>query len=460
MNKIVGFYRFNRKEPSGADKKTFCYVTKDESGKLSYHFSDDLEKMKEIVVKYAKDNNYDKRNVDEMLKNTNKFDYNVRDLSEVLNKIKRSNKVNEKDEEEFMDSFINYENSNLKKPKKKASHIPTGTGGTQSKRFSLKEKLVDMKTYLKEHKKVKRLVYTAGLAALFFTIAATGFKLSKDKSPTNTGSRTATVVDDDKVKEETQKTPEEETQNEIVVDDTTNNYDATVEASSKTTYNNSPDYSNSNNVTSNPGTVNDNYLEWQDPNVSIDNSTNDGSSSGEGSDNNESVTEDDSYDNVHEEEVPVIDEGENNTDDDYSEEIDVPVDSNEEDNGEITPPDEYLDKDDIIFDDKFEGNEGAIDNDFSYDASIDTNENNGDYTTTEDELTETNPNEIPVFQEQQSSNTNIDNTSTTLSNEQIIEQAVTAMSNGENINIVYNADNNSMRIEEVPTIQDTNSITK
>ena len=171
---------------------------------------------------------------------------------------------------------------------------------------------------------------------------------------------------------------------------------------------------------------------------------------------------------------------ENTNDEDYSEEIDVPADN------------------EIILDPDFEGNEGAINDDISYDVSLDNDgeydnvyveelpdpdktaeAGDGDYVTTEDELKQTNPKNdvtsnidvVPVEQETQEPTITIDTTytepgtietvpveQTYTINEQEAERAVEAMANGEAGNVVVNTDG-SISFEAVENTE-TNSMTK
>lgn len=260
--------------------------------------------------------------------------------------------------------------------------------------------------------------------------------------------------------------------------------------------------------TNNQGGTNDDILGFQDPNESIDNSDqNSGSNNGDSNnqDDNiyeeekpdESLGEDNDYSEVIEGEVPS--DQEDNTDDDYTDEIVVEPDDDVSDNentDEIiidpptddnvtdeTPSDDETNEDeddltsgDIILDEDLIGNEDAIDDDISYEGEEeytplpDPGEaaSDGNYVNTEDDLSQgiSEPTEeieiVPVEQETTDENYYIydsytpdtmSSTENTTSNDnydnnaKMVEQAIEAMANGEDVNLVYNT-NGSISIEE------------
>ena len=459
--KIVGFYCFNDKDKEGNKIKSYCYVERDEDGKLSYHFLKDKAKADEILVKYMNDNRkkYETKEtaIDRIVRDKDRFGYNCSSKEDVLNRIKKAH--NEKvNEERFNEKYDKYLTG-----KKEINPDDSKKEGLRA-RFA--------KKYSNHKKGIKRVAYTLGLTALILATAFVGFKLNK-KGPTATGTKNAITdnvddLSDEKIEKQVPAQEQTATENTSTPVQRTNN------TRTSSGNNNIPS-----NVTSTPGSINENYNEYQDPSQTLpDNKPSDPG------------TEDDKYENVIEDEEPVNDGNQDSSDGDYSEEIDVPADN--EDN---------VNKDDVELDDKFDGNEGAVDDDLSYDQNgNETNSDlpdpnntatagNGDYNTTEEEMNESNQatnnsqsnettEEVPTMQEQSTSteNTNITNQqltnnevpttneqTTTPSNEDVVSQAIEAMSNGKEVNILYNPETRTMSLENVEsqaTPEQTNSIAK
>lgn len=466
--KIVGFYCFNDKDKEGNKIKSYCYVERDEDGKLSYHFLKDKTKADEILVKYMNHNRkkYETKEeaIDRIVRDKDRFGYNCSSKEDVLNRIKKAH--NEKvDEEKFNERYDNYltdkKEINPEEPKKEG----------------LKARII--KGYSNHKKGIKRVAYTLGLTAIILATAFVGFKLNK-KSPTATGTKYAITdnVDDLTDDKEKEQTTAEDTKTPVQEQTTTENTKTSVQRTNNTRTSSGSSNIPSN-VTSTPGSVNDNYNGYQDPSQTLpDNKPSD------------SGTEDDKYENVTEGEEPANDGNQGGSDGDYSEEIDVPA--GDEDN---------VNKDDVELDDKFDGNEGAVDDDLSYDQNgNETNSDlpdpnntatagNGDYNTTEEEMNESNQatnnpqnneptEEVPTMQEQSTpaENTNITNqqpansevpttpeTTSTPSNEEVVSQAIEAMSNGKEVNILYNPETRTMSLENAEsqaTPEQANSIAK
>ncbi len=493
--KVIGFYRFDDYDAKKRTKnKVYCYVLKDKNGYISYKFTDDYEEAKNIVVRYAKDNGYNKLNIDDMLLDTNRFNYNCSSRVEVLNKIQKANKDVVINAKHFRFSYLSYLDEYNKKslnikdnnePETSEEQIENEeqeiSEGKEEKSEKAKEEgktkkrglFSRLKDFLGKNKQIKNFIFKATAIITAFAIGfvgGNGLKLSRSNGPTSQDSVVAITDDNDYKIDDIDKIVEDKTEKE---EQNINDEEVDENENENEVINNNSDsnysYSNiSSSVTQKPGSVNSNGPSFQDPDVSLDDSNN-------GDSNESSDNTDDSLDNVIEEEVPDDNYNDDETNDnDYSEEIDVPVDDND------NASDDSLDKSDVDLDDELVGNEGAIDDDLSYDSTLDgdlsslpdpnetANMDDGDYIITEDELQESGEQDFSVPVEQESTSTleeTIDvpvETATDLQpiDSEVVEQAVDAMANGENVNLVYDANTGAISFEEVPTIQDTNSLTK
>lgn len=261
--------------------------------------------------------------------------------------------------------------------------------------------------FLSKHKKIRkfcvRLAIVVGIIAGMATIGK--FKINRD-APTGVvvetlgtdldnindvtdadnsdlESETEKEVETESTLEETAETKEEETVNaQIEVADNTNTGYSN-SGSGNTNYGGGSS-SNTGTVTTNPGSVNDGVLEFQQPDSIEEVETPDNSN-----ENNSTVTDDN---NIYEEEDTNL--GNNTPDEDYSTVIDVPASEN------------------IVLNDEFVGNEEALSGDFQYadegtisDSLPDPNTTaTGDYVTSEEDLmgsvTDEEIEEVPVIQDE------------------------------------------------------------
>ena len=503
---IIGFYRC--KDSKGND--LYVYITKSPKGKLYYNFTSDYNEALEVAAKFCNSNKYNKDNFKNIINDyPDSFNLNCKDTKEVLERVKRANpnEVIEDDKfNEAKEKVVKEEKEGiLDRIKNKISNLEIGT--------KIKNLWVN--------KKIKRFVI--GAVAALSAVSIFSCSLNRCSGPTANNSKNATVddttdnddtLDDDTIKDvtdsvigvipkivdETIKNIEKEETKEKEVSDT-ETYSASSNQSSSnsnnslsnnqslpsfnsSSSNNQSSPSNSNNSSSSTtteGSVNENLNEFQDPNVSLDNSNN--QDSGSTSDNEQ---EEDKYQNVSEEEVPVVDNNPS-LDENYTEEIDVSAD----DEDEIT-------KDDIIFDEGYE-NDNAVDNDYTYDINYDT-DNSSDYEITYEELPD--PNEtaadgnyvsseeeminqessttnneqvtevyeeettdtVPVYQEETDSkeefSNTVENNNTDL--ETAVDQAIDVMAEGNDVSIVYDANTFQYNTEVINNSEmvEGNSLTK
>ncbi len=546
---ILRIYRYEDTDANGNKIWVYCYSKKakdnimdyfdeKEEGtyRVKYYLTTDEKEIEDVIYQYAIERKLTMSKLHTLLStkpdytklNFSHFepekhycvDYHCKDLEEVKEIVEKTYNFN----------VINEEKKEIDKAKKRFDNKDKTTGIRGKVRSalcfvkSIPTKVVDKYYNIKEdwqNLSRKGKFTTIAIASLAIAVSigsCSKWSLNRDNSPTNSGTKTATGSDDEReddndnnldkdikkqIDNAVAKIIDGMEKGESIANDTIDKAKAKAEAekkakeeaqknqdeknsgSSNTTGSN-PNYSNSGSSSSGSssnntkptkpaGSVDDSYNEFQDPNASIDDSNN--GSSNSGNDNTDNV--DDPYQNVTEDEEPVKDE-ENTNDEDYSEEIDVPADN------------------EIILDPDFEGNEGAINDDISYDVSLDNDgeydnvyveelpdpdktaeAGDGDYVTTEDELKQTNPENdvtsnidvVPVEQETQEPTITIDTTytepgtietvpveQTYTINEQEAERAVEAMANGEAGNVVVNTDG-SISFEAVENTE-TNSMTK
>lgn len=486
MKKVTGLYCYSEN-----NIRRFVYTYEDSNGNVKYGVTDDIAEAQNLTIDLLRTKGYFTKEIAQKLRQEeNIFNFNCKDENDVFAHIKKANKDVRLNEDDFYaviydyDDFYDDEDFNVEIEKvglftRIKNKIANSRFGKTVKniRFNKKPK--------KNNKKFnkKRVLAGVGISVLSITAIATGIHLSKSKSPTNDGPKVG-ITDEigdldeniDKATEpkEEEKTPEATEEPQITAEQSSTNY---------YTYDTGwtqPANSGSN-VTLDPGTVDETLGGFQDPNVSIDEPTNNPNPP------SESETPDDPYGNVSEgEEDNNYQEGEE-PDDDYSEEIDVPAGGEGENTNE----------DDIILDDEHKGNEGAIDilpGDGDYEIDYvdpgaplpdpgDTA--NGDYVTSDEELQDTNKGEqpseitgdenkeevpvegqepientdtVPVYQDENITTTNTTATTTT-DLETAADRAVEAMANGEVGNIVVNADGSISFEQDTNTIE-ANGMTK
>lgn len=454
MKKVTGLYSYYEN-----DVRRFVYTYEDSNGNIKYGVTDDVDKAKDLMVDLLRTKGYKPEEAEKIMGEKDIFNFNCKNKTDVFTHIKKANKDVRLNEDDFYDSINEYDDE-IKSSK---------TSGILNRVKNLGSTLknIPKKAWyrFKDLPKAKKIKYSSAFVAIAVAVGIGAFFINKSKSPTNDGPKVG-ITDEigdldeniDKATEpkEEEKTPEATEEPQITAEQSSTDY---------YTYNTEwtqPANSGSN-VTSDPGTVDNSMPGFQNPD-NIDNSTPPA----------ESETPDDPYGNVSEgEEDNNYQEGEE-PDDDYSEEIDVPAGGEGENTNE----------DDIILDDEHKGNEGAIDilpGDGDYEIDYvdpgtplpnpgDTA--NGDYVTSDEELQDTNngeqPSEItgdenkeevpvegqepientdtvPVYQDENITTTNTTATTTT-DLEAAADRAVEAMDNGENVSIVYNADNGSYTV--------------
>ena len=448
---ILGLYAYY--EGEGANKKrSYCYIVEDIDGNKEYKFTNDEDFAKSILFKYVSDKGYTNAQI-RMLNN----DKNIRVGENTAPNVGAMlDRMNDEDRANAFDAYENIKALN-KEEKAKAK-----AEDKDKVKVAKKQKEKDDK------KKSKHPMLRPALVSLAVLVGLGGaFYLSRHKTPTNGKSMVATTIDDpnlDNLKNQ--------------ANDNANQKKAEIEAqkaaeqaarnATRTSYNSG--YSNGGgyssvpapNVTQTPGSVNQGYenLNYQEPQTLPDHS-NDNTNTG--NDN----TEEDKYDNVITgEEPPVTDNG----DDDFSEVIDVPSGSDDS----LTEGDVILDDDipaDAIEDGSLTtegGNENTDgENENTNSGLPDPNDTaeagNGDYDTTEDELEQdqsnvnqevpveqvpveqaestyvepaTNIETVDVYQEptvtyQEPAQAEVEDTTTTMTNEEVAEAAVEAMASGE-----------------------------
>lgn len=475
MKKVTGLYCYSEN-----NIRRFVYTYEDSNGNIKYGVTDDVDKAKDLMVDLLRTKCYKLEEAEKIMGEKDIFNFNCKDETDVFIHIQKANKdvrlnvddfyavIDDYDDEFFDDEDFNDDKDKVGLFTRIKNKIANSRFGNYVKNIRFNK---------------KRVIAGVAIGGLAIAAIATGIHLSKSKSPTNDGPKVG-ITDEigdldeniDKATEpkEEEKTPEATEEPQITAEQSSTNY---------YTYDTGwtqPANSGSN-VTSDPGTVEETLGGFQDPNVSIDEPTNNPNPP------SESETPDDPYGNVSEgEEDNNYQEGEE-PDDDYSEEIDVPAGGEGENTNE----------DDIILDDEHKGNEGAIDilpGDGDYEIDYvdpgtplpnpgDTA--NGDYVTSDEELQDTNngeqPSEItgdenkeevpvegqepienadtvPVYQDGNITTTNTTATTTT-DLETAADRAVEAMANGEAGNIVVNTDGSISFEQDTNTIE-ANSMTK
>lgn len=485
-SKIVKFYITNEKDEEGKEHKLYCYVTKDNiTGKETVHFTEDKKEYQKAFVKMAKDNGYNNSNIiNAFIDYPYRFSVNCSDTEDIFERINADGDNVSKEE---FEKAKNKEDNTIDDT---TEIIPVSDSNQEDVEEDLDDeykddydenKLTKAFKWIKNKipKTVKRLAF--GVAAVLVILGVRSCSLNRDAGPTTNRSKTATVDDTDKNKDKEEEKDNSKTEeaNTTTNDQATNNQPTTTTTSYSDNYSYGYTGTTSGGSTqeTTPGTVDNSIPAFQDPTASIDNST----------DNGNTEKEEDPYQNVITEEQPVDTPSEEPIDE-PDQVIDVPADEEENTN-----------KDDIILDDRFEGNEGAvaddnitiIPNDGNEDYQLDLaplpdpNETaaDGDYNSFEEEgleeVKEEAPTDefVPVEQEQQATE-NINNTTEptteekeesqtnsttpveTVPVEQAVDQAIEAMDNGEDVNIVYHADTNSYSVEQNTNTIEANGITK
>ena len=587
MGKITGLYRFRMKDKDGNIKLAYCYTETDEFDVLHFNFTEDLEKVRKVFVKYANDNGYKKADLNS-IEGTDSFDLNCSSPIDVFNKIERANRGKTILIEWFVGNYaffldpFNLHDMDLgtgEKGPEKARKSKKSSGFDEDEDLGLTEnnaedldddfddeenleedfddeddldetealtedefkdkfptrvrKFFESKLTALKNKwnslnpKTKVGFIGAGMAALSVAIAiGASVAVNKFGGPTATNSRVASVTDDndkDKNKDQNDKKDEQETKDEDqkekeneaskqnTGDSSSTSTDNSYGQSSSNSNSNSGSGSSSNGggsssggtsgggstgSTTTPGSINEDVPVFQNPDESLDNSNNGGSSDEEAEDPYENVNEGEQDTNIGEGEQPDQDE-------DYSEEIDVPPSTEDKDN---------VDKDDVDFNDELTGNEDAVDDDdLSYDMDVplgqgdsedyevtpaplpDPNDTavagDGDYNTTEDELnnvteeevnttTPTTPDQsqtedyseeidvVPVTQELvepegQYVDQDAELAARQEANANAVEQAVNEMAEGNDVSLIFNDQTGTVSIEQNTTTNtQTNSMTK
>ena len=469
MKKVTGLYSYYEN-----DVRRFVYTYEDSNGNIKYGVTDDVDKAKDLMVDLLRTKCYKLEEAEKIMGEKDIFNFNCKDETDVFIHIQKANKDVRLNVDDFYAVIDDYDND-----KDKVGLFTRIKNKIANSRFGNYVKNI---RFNKKFNK-KRVFTGAAIGVLSIAAIATGIHLSKSKSPTNDGPKVGITdeigdfdKDIDKATEpkEEEKTPEATEEPQITAEQSSTSY---------YTYDTgwSQPANSGSNVTSDSGTVEETLGGFQDPNVSIDEPTNNPNPP------SESETPDDPYGNVSEgEEDNNYQEGEE-PDDDYSEEIDVPAGGEGENTNE----------DDIILDDEHKGNEGAIDilpGDGDYEIDYvdpstplpnpgDTA--NGDYVTSDEELQDTNNGEqpteitgdenkeevpvegqepientdtVPVYQDGNITTTNTTATTTT-DLETAADRAVEAMANGEVGNIVVNADGSISFEQDTNTIE-ANSMTK
>lgn len=452
MDKITGLYSYYDYDKDGNKVRKFCYTYEDEFGNVKYGYAADEKEAQGLMFDLLKSRGYTPKDAQKIMQEKDIFNLNCKDKEEVFERMKKANKNIKLDYSDF--EKAEDLDDDLEDEEEKTSIFNRIVNGGKNLGYKVKGLPKTLSHKFMDLPLGKKIAVTTGCVLLIAATAWGALSLNRSKSPTATGSKVASTVDNEKPKidEKPEETKEETTTATNTEQNTTSN------GSTRKTYRSSGGSSDA--VTRTPGSVDSSQPGFQDPNKKLDDSTNGSDSSSGGSE-----TPEDPYDNVSEsEEDNNYQEGEN-PDDDYSEEIDVPAEGN----------DQTEDKEDIDFDDKYDGNEGAID--FEDDPSMDNSGEDyadsnsplpdqdetakGDYDTTEEELKEetTNSNdnqtnkdeqasdttnnqnneEVPVYQTPNTTTTNTTSPTTT-DLETAATQAVEAMANGQEGNIVVHTD--------------------
>ena len=478
-SKIVKFYITKDYDKDGKPCDLYCYVTKDNTtGKETVHFTRDKDEYKRVFVKCAADNGY-RYKKDEIINlfvdYPDKFNVNCKSSREIFDRINADGDNVSYDD--FVDAKVAYDKEYFEKD-------------DEEEKEGLFKRVKDFKlpkiTNIKVTKKAVRKIL-ASVALVGVAIAS--FSLGRCSSG---GDAIVDEMEDTKDDDTPDKNIDKATVKRVVdaINDSINKaVDATKNimesAKAETTTTSSTTYSSSNNsgssggssgssssgggVTGEAGSVNDGYREFQDPNESI----------GDVNEGGSQPSEENPYDNIITGEEPA-DEG--NTEGEFDEESDVSDDK----------------EDNVNLDDKFEGNEGAIDEDsitstppegWTNDPlpspdDLDKIASDGNYVIDGDELKENNnqtddnitteqdttPDFVPV--EQEPAETTLIMSSeepsyetTTIANEnrntnvQAVDQAVEAMANGEEGNLVVGADG-SIIFETTTNAMEANGMAK
>ena len=524
-DKVIGFYCFNDKDKNGLPCKLYCYVVEDRYGNTSYYFTDDKEEYKEAFSNYIKKNkDLNNERYNQSTKYNIFTDYpdkvniNCKDAKEVFDRIKRANKDEELDEKEFMNAKDEYL---LKEQDDEKGIFARAKDKLKALGASITEKHPNVKKFALRTAIVATALVVGGGAIIFALNRSNGPTATNSRVARIDTDRD--IDTPDVPKEEEKKEEEENTATDTVAETTSYTPEATTTYySSNSGYTAPP----TNTSTSDSSVTNSELPAFQDPTQSIDDSndqnTNTDPSTPSEDDKYDNVIIEETPstgDNSGDEEVTI-------PDDDYTEEIDVPsisddTDSNEnndnensndstDDNTPETPPEEDIDIGDIEVEPGIP--EGAIDPDLSYEYEedyVDAPDNidevidaeveplpdpsdtaTGDYVTTEDEWgvikdnhqSMEEDNTVPVTQETTDAVTQDievvpveqDTTSTLpspeetaldgnyVNNEQVVEQVVEAMANGDDsVNIVYNTDGSlSVGYTDNTNMVDTSSMTK
>ena len=495
-SKIIGFYAIKGK----TDNETiYCYI-EEVNGKASYKFTKDKSLAAVKLAKYCNDSKYNKLNFKTKLADDDKFNINLKNSKELFKTINlnHTNRIN-----------LSTMKKDLKEWKKENIDEEAIKTAVDSKKLGIK----NLKVNKKALKRFTKRFVIVGLAAAL--VVGVGSKITKIFNPYN-NSKTEDSnkiypepdperitdyaneeernmykhvdnkekdKDKDKAKENKAKKDENKTKkstsnNKAVKASTTNASNQTVEpvtyassnsnsASGGTDYsasgsvnnssNNTTTNTNSNSNSNNTSTGNGNF---QDPNKTID----DVKVPETPSLNNK----DDKYDNVIEEEDSTLQEDNQDQQEwgDFDQVIDVEPSVDDEIEDTYDENEEFS-KDEVDLDDKFVGNEDAInDEGISYDDSTvvddlpspEENASLNGYETSEidqEKLAQENqsPVEVPTIQEEPAVNqTAVEVVPTTqeVNPEALANSIVTAMENGQDLS--YNPTTN-----QVSVVEETNS---
>lgn len=479
-NKILGLYSFYMTMDDDTKKIAYCYVEEDAEGKREYKFTDDKEFAIELGAKYANSHNYERRpkgrdgkkGAEELMRDPN-FRIGKNTASNINVMINNAPAIEKKDFQDVCDAYNNFKEKYNKKDKKNAVK-------KDDKKTDNDDKVVKID---KNKKKKRRWKFVATVVAATLVISGIGLFLSRRNSPTNKGSVVATVDDLDDQINDTKNQANNEAQAAATTNTNTNANASTNTNGSASTYSSSGGGSSSygggsytTTPTRAPGEVDNSYLGLQDSNASLP-------EQGNNNDNNNENQETDEgkYDNVMTGEEEVTDD---NTDNDYSEEIEVPASDDEISEGDISwevDQDAVEDGSLTYVDGSQDGNNSSDENTNSDlpDQNDTASAGDGNYDTTEEELQqsqgavteevpveqETNTEEVPVTQNttteqvptetQQNTQTTQTSTgtdtSTTTTNEDAAQAAVDAMAAGEDV--TYDANSNTFTTNEVPVEQ-------
>ena len=480
-NKILGLYSFYMTMDDDTKKIAYCYVEEDAEGKREYKFTDDKEFAIELGAKYANSHKYERRpkgrdgkkGAEELMRDPN-FRIGKNTASNINVMINNAPAIEKKDFQDVCDAYNNFKEKYNKKDKKNAVK-------KDDKKTDNDDKVVKID---KNKNKKRRWKFVATVVAATLVISGIGLFLSRRNSPTNKGSVVATVDDLDDQINDIKNQANNEAQAAAATTNTNTNANASTNTNgSSSTYSSSGGSSSSygggsytTTPTRAPGEVDNSYLGLQDSNASLP-------EQGNNNDNNNENQETDEgkYDNVMTGEEEVTDD---KTDNDYSEEMEVPASDDEISEGDISwevDQDAVEDGSLTYVDGSQDGNTSSDENTNSDlpDPNDTASAGDGNYDTTEEELQqsqgavteevpveqETNTEEVPVTQNttteqvptetQQNTQTTQastgTDTSTTTTNEDVAQAAVDAMAAGEDV--TYDANSNTFTTNEVPVEQ-------